>query len=316
MTNLEKWRFCLKDLVSPDTFVDWGFYFVIGAALQRRVWVSSGMFELYPNLYIVFTGPPGVGKGLVLRAIKNLLKKHKYNPHKQILKGADMGAKITYEDLSEFTKSIGTVGTSMRGPDGRKKTKLPDLFPSAPDNTTFSDLVRAFTDNVRSLQIPKVDEEGKKYMEWYHHCSMYCALEEVSSLFERHAHEIHNFFISAYDSTRYERSTRMHGEEHIDRICLSFIGGTQPDFVKDSFDNKLFNQGFASRTHFLFAEKPRFRRLMIPPMDKEQEAAWKDLERYTKKLGEQYGQVQFTKEAYDFLCDWWEAEEGVIVSGV
>ena len=46
MTNIEKWRHFLKDLESPDMFVDWGFYSMIATALQRRVWLYPDTFTL------------------------------------------------------------------------------------------------------------------------------------------------------------------------------------------------------------------------------------------------------------------------------
>ena len=36
MTNLERWRQWTRHLFSPDSFVNFGWYYVVAAALQRR----------------------------------------------------------------------------------------------------------------------------------------------------------------------------------------------------------------------------------------------------------------------------------------
>jgi len=75
MTNLEKWNFYLKDLESPQVFLDWTFYGMISAALQRRLWIGSfGKKEIYPNLYLIFIGPAGVGKSIAANEAKSLFK--------------------------------------------------------------------------------------------------------------------------------------------------------------------------------------------------------------------------------------------------
>ena len=36
---------------SPDLFIDWGFYSLISAALQRRVWLYPDSMAIYPNVF-------------------------------------------------------------------------------------------------------------------------------------------------------------------------------------------------------------------------------------------------------------------------
>ncbi len=59
------WEEYTAPLPSPELWRKWGGIGVIAAALERKVWVTTGMGALYPNLYIVNVGPPGLGKTVV-----------------------------------------------------------------------------------------------------------------------------------------------------------------------------------------------------------------------------------------------------------
>lgn len=73
MTNYELWRLYTARLHSPKQFLDAAFYYTIGAALERRVWVGSGHAAIYPNQYVLLCAKAGVGKGLATGAAKALL---------------------------------------------------------------------------------------------------------------------------------------------------------------------------------------------------------------------------------------------------
>ena len=77
LTNFEKWRLYTDGLISPDNFIDFGWYFLISAALQRRVWTGPDHQRLYPNIYVIPVAEPGIGKGLVIKQVAELLKFHK-----------------------------------------------------------------------------------------------------------------------------------------------------------------------------------------------------------------------------------------------
>lgn len=44
----------------------WSGIFALSAIVNRRVWISMGAYNLYPNLYIILLGPPGSGKDLAM----------------------------------------------------------------------------------------------------------------------------------------------------------------------------------------------------------------------------------------------------------
>jgi len=66
----------MSNIPSPDSYIDWGFYSLISAGLQRRVWLSSGHMAIYPNMFVFLVGKPAIGKGNVINAVRGILTDH------------------------------------------------------------------------------------------------------------------------------------------------------------------------------------------------------------------------------------------------
>lgn len=57
---------------SPDIFRKWGAIACIAGALERKVWITTIMGDLYPNLYTVIVAPAGVGKTVITKNVQLL----------------------------------------------------------------------------------------------------------------------------------------------------------------------------------------------------------------------------------------------------
>jgi hypothetical protein len=62
-----------KDFPTPELFRKWGAVTVLAGALERRVWTQPTHAPIYPNLYVLFTSEPGIGKSNVLGAVRDML---------------------------------------------------------------------------------------------------------------------------------------------------------------------------------------------------------------------------------------------------
>lgn len=60
---------------SPDQFHMWVGLSVLSAATQRNIYIDRSYFVIYPNLYVLLVGPPGVRKSSAMSYGKNLLSK-------------------------------------------------------------------------------------------------------------------------------------------------------------------------------------------------------------------------------------------------
>jgi hypothetical protein len=61
-----------SDLPSPLIFRKWAAISAIAGAMEQRVWVRSLGNDLYPNLYTILVGPPGIGKTVITNEVEAL----------------------------------------------------------------------------------------------------------------------------------------------------------------------------------------------------------------------------------------------------
>lgn len=59
-----------KNRQSPELFRKWAAITCIAGALERKVWVKAFGLQLYPNMFTVLTGGPGVGKTVAIREVE------------------------------------------------------------------------------------------------------------------------------------------------------------------------------------------------------------------------------------------------------
>ena len=59
---------------SPELYRRWSAIFLVGAILERKVWVTTTRGKWYPNQYILFVGPAGIGKSLCTHLTYELLE--------------------------------------------------------------------------------------------------------------------------------------------------------------------------------------------------------------------------------------------------
>lgn len=62
---------------APTAYCIWSAISAVGAVMKKNVWRDRGTYRIYPNQYIVLTGPPGIGKGEAMHPIYNIVKDQK-----------------------------------------------------------------------------------------------------------------------------------------------------------------------------------------------------------------------------------------------
>ena len=314
--NLTKWRHYLQNITSPDIYIDVGFYFMIAAALQRRVFTSAIEKPVWPNLYVILVGPPSVGKGAVINPIIKCLKYHK--------------RKIIDPKTDAIFASAVKVNEGMSGArvDLNKIPRtsyIENLFHSAPDCTTFEGVVRFHADALRLLNLDEeFAEHGKDYVEAlkikyarilqagrYPHSSIHFALEEMSSLFRKNTEDVVNYLVKSFDGENYDYRPKTEALQDLVVLpVLNFLAGTQPSFLSGAFDDKLVGEGFCARTIFTYADKKRFVKFnMLEDSITEAQIKSKDeIVEHLGKLGHLFGQVGWEPGAHEFLRYYIEEE--------
>ncbi len=289
--NYDNWQLLLRDVCSPQSYIDFGFWFVISAALQRRVWMGgpnpNDAGQLFTNIYPILVGDPGVGKGRVISPVNSILRHWRQElTTGKILDPSE--EELSYENF---------------------------LFPCGPENVTFEALIDRMAKSYRRaswehcISPLKVSGslEGKPDMlpKIYGHSSMYFSLEELSSLIQKDTNKITDFLIQTYDCGDFRRETKTHGIVPVKKPCLTFLAGTTPNFMEETFKDKLLTDGMSSRCWFIFEFANRMNTWGIKPLDNEQLRARLELLLWLKKLALLYGRVELSVDADDFLKNWW-----------
>lgn len=306
----------MKDKVAPDSFIEMGFYAMINAALQRRVWTGSYDMPLFPNMYIVLVAGPGIGKGIVIKPVKELLGSIYLKPKTKVGQAVRDSVEIMAEAIAkkeelaeDETDDINVADARIKdlneflSAEARSKYKaatepLPAI-PHAADCTTFEAIVRDQAKAIRRIYTGKKDKFSPKG----HYTSnpMTILVEEMATLFRKKHEDLIRYFLTAFDCGNFEYKTKHQGEDIIKFLCLNILAGTNPGFMRDSVNARVIEEGFSARTIFVYENAKRFERFDQATISPEQTAALEEVRAHVEKLTTLYGQVEFTPEAHAFL---------------
>lgn len=294
----------MNQVKSPQLYIDFGFYYIIAACLQRRVWMGPPEKPLFPNLYITLVGGPGVGKGLVIKEVTDILR-HWQRP--KILSNAAPTLNIPKQDkdgvrIEKLADNIQDLAKLLQEQQEKNNTKSINnrerlLIPVGADSTTFQALLdsHAFATIRNRVTCCPMAPNGS-----YSHQSICFSLEELGSLFTKHKEELVNYLQTGYDCRRFEYSTRHSGDVLLHKPCINLFAGTTPSFMAQAFDSAILNQGIASRMTFVYAKKPRREQYGLLQYTDEQKAQYKELLNTVKILADIFGQVTWSTEAWEF----------------
>lgn len=276
MTNLQKWRYYLQDLESPDIFIDLTFYWTISAVLQRRVYFGPWKEPLFPNVYFVFVANPGVGKSRAARISGNHILKTLYYTDNKKIDGAT-GEPILIPHLS-----------------------------FAADCTSPESLInqlctaqRAYTRTDYSSGTPVKIPASQNAL---------CLLlsEEMTTMFRENMELICSSLNQWYDAQDFTYKILSRGEENIRNVCVSMLGCTTPDNIKKLINKGILDQGLTARGLFAYAEKPRKLKLSFD-LSGEKEKMFNDVKQHAKNLLKLEGQIKLSPEAEAWFTEYYES---------
>lgn len=299
-----------KGIKSPECFIESAYYWMIGAALQRRVWLHNHEAPVFPNLYIGLCGGPGVGKGIILKPTIDLIQYHKLaatenSTEKQIDKMLAEGAKqgSTPETILLLQQAKEAMAHIKDAGDDKKKGQHEDklLFPVGADSTTFASIVQQHGQAVRVFHTNPCPMAPSGI---YTYHSLILTLQEASSLFEKNAKQVVDYLLHAYDCSDYKYKTKTQGTDIIKRSSLSLLFGTTPDFIRNAFTDQLLGEGFSSRTIFVYGKESRFENWRIDTFSPEQQASKNRIITRLKEISKLFGQCTMSEEACKFMDDY------------
>jgi hypothetical protein len=289
MSLYEDWCLYTKDVQSPQPFVDAAFYFMIGAALQRRVWFGDLDFHaVFPNQYIAFIGPASAGKSLITTPMKDLL-----------------------EIPADIKEPENDLAADLLGEDAetnRKGARQPLIY-IAPNSTTFEQFTQE-TSRVAYLH-RYVDAENRRKA--YHHSSLVFILDELTSIFKKNAEQLSDFLLEAYNGgKKYVRKLKHSDTDFCTNMCISLLGNTTLGKFQSLQNQDILSDGFMARTIIVYGIEKRFHLYSIPPLSEEQKAAKARLQSYIRELNKLYGPVVLNDEAREYIHHHFELHPNLI----
>lgn len=295
MTNFERWNKYTESLPSPQSFVDWGFYYLISAALQRRVWCPPDWRRCYANMYVTFVGRAGIGKGQVIRSVSEILNYYLLS---------DVSRKVSDAQMQMVVDATATIDMK-EAKEGDDKDP-PKMIVVASDAVTYEALIQQMARCVRRVNYKQLNTvTGVEESKVASHSSLCFCLEELESLLREKTQSLRTFLIQAYDcGDKYEYRTKTQGMDRVKHICLNFLAATNPDFMQSTFDDRLLSSGYASRTFFIFATKNRKSVFFLPELTEEQKQHKLAIAEHVKKLYSLYGQIELEPETMAYLENW------------
>lgn len=275
MTNLDRWMSYTDPLEAHDDFIKMSWYFACSAALERRVWYGDFSRAMFVAQYVLFVGPPGVGKGSSMREGFKMLRKY-----------------------------------AARNPDGSKRYRKDDpkelepLFFSLPDTVIFEQLIQSIADHTFPFVIPGTGDI-------YAHSSAYFGLEELSSLMRKNKSEdVCRLLLNLYDNVPYRYETKKSGKASLTNGCLNLLAGTQVDFIRRCEKDGILGEGLISRFLIVYCDTKRKTMFEYPPLTPEQLEHQDHLQKWLYRLSSVYGRIQYEDPVADpkWLLEWWQEE--------
>lgn len=276
MTNLEKFLAATEELESPTSFLEHAFYFAVSAALERRVFFGSASRPTFLNQYVLFVGPPAVGKGVAMREASRL--------------------------LSKFPLVVYNSGNPEVVIDPNTNTPR-QLFYRLPDAITFEQLIHELAGATTVFKPPQDADAAVT------HASAYFLLEELSSLMRiGKAEDAARLLLNLYDCEPFTYATKKNGRAVLQHGCLNVIAGTVDTFLFNAEKSGILSEGILSRATVVYETRPRKANFFSHSMTPEQEKLIEDIQKHLAGLSQLYGAVKPSAEAAEWLTSFWQLE--------
>jgi hypothetical protein len=188
----------------------------IGASCRRNLYIDVGQFVVWPNHYLLLIGPTGEGKGIAIRALRDVLSRlNRYLEEEQVPPWMHiklMPEKCTPERLINLLKCEEEVFTKYVEKKG----------------TQLKRILHGQTEAVGVL-----------------------AAEELITLLGRqayHSNMMIGLLTTLWDCPReWSDSTLIRGDTKLHNTALTLIGGTTLEWVRTSMAEDIFQGGFMGR---------------------------------------------------------------------
>ena len=232
---------------SPRLFHIWSFLSGISAAMGRRCWLPMGTGEVWPNMYVILTGPPAVRKSTAFKIVCRFLRQN-------------TTVKFAPDDTSGQRQ--GLIAAMMNTAGGEKDddkaimdalTKTFNKKSEKTNNVSLGDLSGAL-DALGGINLDTRDPH-----------TMLIAASELNSILGEGNTALLTFLQKMWDGDPYKYQLKNTNIELKDAL-LGIISATTPSQLAIAMPSEAVGQGFTSRAVFVYADKKHARRIARPEL--------------------------------------------------
>jgi len=226
-----------------------------------------GTGRIYPNMYVILTGPPAVRKSTAFLIMTKLLRRY-------------TNVRFAPDDTSGQRQGLIAAMTSASNKDDDDEKKIIEALSSVVKqeksghgNTSLGDL-QADLAEVGNLRLDTRDPY-----------TLFIAASELNSILGEGNTALLTFLQKMYDGDPYNYQLKNTSVELNDAL-LGMIGATTPSQLAIAMPAEAVGQGFTSRAIFVYADKRAVRKIARPKLDVTAE----------EQLGEIYSKVFYEFE--------------------
>ncbi len=218
--TLTKYLEYVDNTESPTLFHVWSIITAVAATCGRHTWLETGLGKIYPNIYTLLVGPPGVRKSTAINCTKKLFTEVS-------------GIRLAPKDTSG--KHQGLI-SAMTRKHAKKKERERPLTPEE---------IEAVIDNMhKTKSITQILDEHVLYV---------CA-SEFGSFMGQGNLELTRFLAEMWDGEDYPYSLR-NSELVLTDPLLTILGGTTVTDLSSILPSEAMGQGFMSRCILVYQGK-------------------------------------------------------------
>lgn len=288
---IKKYLRYIDNTESPRLMHVWSALSGISAAMGRRCWLEMGPERVFPNMFVILTGPPAVRKSTAFRIMTKLLRRYtnvRFAPddtggQRQGLIAAMMNCKE--EGDEQDAEIISRLSEVTAG------------FADKKAGYTLADLSSA------------VDDLGTVRFDTRDPRTMFVAASELNSILGENNTALLTFLQKMWDGDPYKYQLK-NTEHELKDALLGLIGATTPSQLAIALPPEAVGQGFTSRAIFVFADKKHTRKIARPTLDLTVENELGEI--FTKVSGELNGPFLEEPDAAKALDELYE--RGITIS--
>ena len=207
----------VENTQSPRIFHIWSILTCVGAALGRRNYLPFGIYNVYPNMYSILTGPPGVKKSTAANIAVKLLGKC---------------ADLKFAPKDTAGRYQGLISAMLKGTGNKNLEK--ELQKS-------SGLLDGIEDV--ELNINQADE----------HC-IFAVAPEWSSFIGINNTQFLTFLLNMWDGEDYEYQLKKESAK-LNNPLMTMLGCSTPTSIANCIPAEAIGEGFMSRVVFIHSSR-------------------------------------------------------------